>query len=341
MTMLSLIISGARQRSFRSFSRKASMNINRRTQHHESSSLSPSVSLSLIRPSCLTVITPQHSQQQRIRQFSAANHSDKNHSSQSSKQKKLNHHNHNHNHHHHHQRKSNNNNPQQFKPRQSLPEFNQEVRRLNQTVVSQLPDIPLKAFQNEYEFWFALEDDTIQQQRHKLYESTTQLAQELGQAVTSGRINPSDRYGRDVSALIAMLMQFYSASRVPPTVTDSGSSDKAKATPSRSSAFAQCQKLLDCLDQWNLNRHEAHTHYTMLCAVHESEWEAAADLFRQQFEAGLVPNQTVSVTSPVGLLSIVRAAQQSNTAVVEPVMDAVLHHLALTSPSDQDNCTWA
>ena len=148
------------------------------------------------------------------------------------------------------------------------------------------------------------------------------------------------------------------------SITNSTRNNKHRSGPT---AFDQCQRLLTLLDQWNLSRLQAHYHYAVLAAVHEERWKEAADLYWQQIDSkvsGYSP-VNISVASPVGLYAIARAAQQSSirwsrsirsestdtqqqqeqqqqpkASVVERVMNAVINHLSLISPSDQDKCTF-
>ena len=210
----------------------------------------------------------------------------------------------------------------------SLPVIQQRVTELQQHL-SKLAPLSLPLLD-----WSIYGDV---EKREDLFVATTELLDTLEQSVQQGTINPAGKHGREVSAIAATLLQLYSVSCANPTNNNN----------SKSSAFGQCQRLLGLLDQWNLSRHEAHYHYALLAAVHEEQWEAASELFRQQINtdaddgAVFAPVQSVSVSSPVGLYAIARAAQRTKSVViVEPVMNAVVNHLSLISPSDQDKCTY-
>ena len=247
----------------------------------------------------------------------------------------------------------------------SLSDIKQQVKDVQQQQLSPLQPLSLPLLD------WSLYGDL--QERHNLFMTTTEILDALEQSVQQGTINPAGKHGREVSAIGAMLLNFYSASHANtsehlPTKDTSksnetvslstlnkrrGTSDTSDTKRNNNSAFDQCQRLLRLLDQWNLSRHHAHYHYALLAAVHEERWKEASELYRQQIDSdvsGFSP-VPVSVASPVGLYATARAAQRSGSSVgssestkasvgvVEPVMNAVINHLSLISPSDQDKCT--
>lgn len=199
--------------------------------------------------------------------------------------------------------------------RLSFIEIQEEVQAVNQMAANLEPRSPFSS-----DTASTMYDDKIYGK--ELFSRTKVLMNGLKDAVERGDINPAGKDGGTVSAILGNILSFYSASH---------------HKNENQSAFKECQTALSFLDQWNLDRLEPHYQYSVLAAVHEQKWQEASSLFLQQIDrniSGFCP-VSISVSSPVGLYAIARAAQENRTSPVELVFNAVTS-LSEISPTEQE-----
>ena len=143
-----------------------------------------------------------------------------------------------------------------------------------------------------------------------------------------GFIRPSDKHRTEVSALMEKIFNLYSSCGVSSPQDDD-----------LSSVFDECQRLVRLMEGWKIEMQPNHYDHVVLAAVRENRWQEASDLYWKYIDpdsAGYRPC-TISISNPLGLYVIARAAQERDIPVVESVFDAVLR-MCMVSPSDQEKC---
>lgn len=171
-------------------------------------------------------------------------------------------------------------------------------------------------------------DDVIS--RRDILDRAKAVVQELEDQIENAVfIRPSDRHRTEVSALMEKIFKLYSSCGVSSPHDDDFS------------VFDDCQRLVRLMEGWNIEMQPNHYDHVVLAAAREHRWQEASDLYWNYIDpdsAGYRPC-TISISNPLGLYVIARAAQERDIPVVESVFDAVLR-MCMVSPSDQEKCKW-
>ncbi|GKY96097.1 hypothetical protein MPSEU_000569900 [Mayamaea pseudoterrestris] len=102
-------------------------------------------------------------------------------------------------------------------------------------------------------------------------------------------------------------------------------------------SYKDALRILQLMTDWNLDLQQSHCDHAMEIAARSGRWKEAGTIFWHYIDpdhAGYRPFN-VSVTHPVGLYEVARAAQELNKEPVEAIMDAVLK-MTMVSPCDQE-----
>jgi hypothetical protein len=161
--------------------------------------------------------------------------------------------------------------------------------------------------------------------RRNIFVRTREIVKEFEQNVRAGHLRPSGKHRHEVSRLLEKIFHLYSESVSP--------------TPDQS-VLDECTRLMDrMLKDWKIELQHKHCEYGVLIAARENRWKEASEIFWTHIDpgdSGYNPCD-VSVSNPIGLYAIARAAQEKGVPVVENVFDGVLR-MSMVSPLDQENC---
>jgi hypothetical protein len=205
--------------------------------------------------------------------------------------------------------------------KESIQQWSIEIINIKQSL-NEMPELPLVWEES------SLEPQTF---RVSLLNQIGDIWSQVQSRVDDGSLMPRAKHSGVVMIILENLL--YLLSEVQSDTMATGTIGKSGLL-----AVDLSGDILSFMKEHHVNIQESHYQYCILTACRAGEWKQAASLYQQHIDpdqAGSTPSN-VSVTHPVGLYALARAALSAQEAV-QSVMDAV-RDLCMISSTHQDQC---